>query len=148
MQFTRRYGPLVLSRSNEKLLVPIDGVKDRQKLLQTTWRDGISEFSEEGAKASRTIDSWLPIKLSPWKRECLVTSFALWPYTCFLFRDDFFHRRTHVCTNPNCLTPYFIKSRRDQTFCSVECRNLVNVQRWRGTRRNIKGAPCGVGFEC
>jgi hypothetical protein len=68
----------------------------------------------------------------------LVTS-DLWTLICISFLSDHSRGRTSVCRFAGCkCLPHFLKSRRNQEFCSPRCRALENMKIWRlkpGNRR-------------
>jgi hypothetical protein len=46
----------------------------------------------------------------------------LWTFIRFLFLADLSEGKSAVCKNPNCLVPYFVKKRKNQTLCEQgEC---------------------------
>lgn len=56
----------------------------------------------------------------------------LWTFICLSFLTDHSQGRTAVCKFAGCKnSPYFLKSRRDQEFCSKRCRALENMKSWR-----------------
>jgi len=52
-----------------------------------------------------------------------------WQYLWMLLS---FQKREHVriCQNPECATPYFIATRKDQLFCGKDCAHRIAVRRW------------------
>jgi len=46
---------------------------------------------------------------------------SLWDFARLNFLRDHLMARTRVCANPNCVTPYFVYTRRRQIYCSHDC---------------------------
>lgn len=61
----------------------------------------------------------------------------LWTFICLSFLSDHSRGRTAVCKFAGCrCLPHFLKSRRDQEFCSSRCRALENMKSWRRNPSN------------
>jgi hypothetical protein len=132
--FTRRYGPVWLNA--DELVVRKVDIERLQQVLRKAWGE---PFDPEAMNARGSIENSLGIvNVGFGVRKTKITFNNLWFFTCALFQMDYQDKRLGICLNPDCATPYFIKARRDQTHCSTECRNLVNVQRWRSDPSNRK----------
>jgi hypothetical protein len=81
---------------------------------------------------------WQEFKPKFQNGEVVIEIGDLWPYISFLAQTDRHEERLAICPNIEnaCPAPYFIRERSDQRFCSVECRNFFNVQRWRSNPKN------------
>jgi predicted RNA-binding Zn ribbon-like protein len=55
----------------------------------------------------------------------------MWTVVRVAFLMDYKIGRIKVCGNPDCVTPYFVESRKGQEFCSHKCAVLINVRRFR-----------------
>jgi hypothetical protein len=63
----------------------------------------------------------------------------IWDYILVLFLIDLSAGRLRVCANPGCTTlKYFVKERRNQKFCSVQCKNSFHVNLWLANLENRK----------
>jgi len=51
--------------------------------------------------------------------EIEMTTDNLWTLICYLFLRHFAANKTAFCVNPDCISPYFLKRRRDQRFCEL-----------------------------
>lgn len=131
--FTRRYGPVWLNA--DELVVKKTDIENMQRVLQQAWGGPLNpEFN-----AYEYIEKSAEILRVPFgARKIGVTIVNLWLYICALFLIDRRDSRLRICSNANCVSPYFISARRDQTHCSIECRNIVNVRRWRSKPANQK----------
>jgi len=120
--FTRQYGALDIQES----VVRLDTLKVWQERLRKYWR------GEDDVL-------WKAFQPRIENGEIVIEIGDLWPYISFLARTDRHERRLAVCPNLDnaCPAPYFIKERSDQRFCSIECRNLFNVRRWRSNTKNV-----------
>jgi hypothetical protein len=63
--------------------------------------------------------------------EVLLETEDLWEYMRYLFLVDYAEQRTGVCEREDCPTPYFVRQRKGQRYCSHECAVLENVRRFR-----------------
>jgi len=132
--FTKHYGPLWLNEG--ELVVRTTEVENLQGVLQKAWG---KQFDSESREARAWIERSLDIiKVGIGIPKLRLTFSNLWLYICALFQIDYHKNRLGICQNVACTSPYFIKTRRSQTHCSTECRNLVNVQRWRSDPANRK----------
>lgn len=51
-----------------------------------------------------------------------------WGVLCVVFLRDFAAKRLGICANPNCQTPYFVKSRKTQKVCSAPACKVYSYQ--------------------
>jgi hypothetical protein len=119
--FTRQYGALHIQES----VVRIDWLRKWQETLRKHWH------GEDAAL-------WTAFQPRIENGEVVIEIGDLWPYISFLAQTDRYERKLAVCPNIDntCPAPYFLKERSDQRFCSAECRNFLNVQRWRSNPKN------------
>jgi len=118
--FTRQYGALHITGQT----VTPENLKSWQDNLRSFWR------AENGYL-------WEAFRPRIEGGEVLIEIGDLWPYISFLAQADRHEGLLAVCPNDNsCPLPYFKRERSDQRFCSVECRNLFNVRRWRSNPKN------------
>lgn len=138
--FVKRYGVLLFKGQVPKVLRPSD-LHTYQELLRAGWR-----ATSEDTKPADASDAVAVLERqfsfeelrNPWSKQNYITLHEPWSLACFLFLADLAEGKLAVCPNLDCVTRYFIKSRSDQQFCSPECRNHVNVQRWRSVPKNQK----------
>lgn len=63
----------------------------------------------------------------------------LWTLICVGFMLDRSKGTTGVCEYGRCtFQPYFLRSRKDQQFCSKQCRAKRNMEIWRSRPQNVK----------
>jgi hypothetical protein len=63
----------------------------------------------------------------------------LWALICIEFLIDHSAGRTRVCAYDDCKSlRYFVRSRKDQEFCSKSCRAQHNMKVWRSKPANVK----------
>jgi hypothetical protein len=70
--------------------------------------------------------------------EMVLETEKLWSYLCYLFLVDYAEKRIGVCDRKDCPTPYFIRQRRGQRYCSHDCAVLENVRRFRAGKKTSK----------
>jgi hypothetical protein len=132
--FTKRYGALVTKPSPDggSVLVYGKDLKSYQTMLRQAWsgEDGglLLKIDSDAATFRHKFESG----------ELHLTVADLWAYIRTLFSADYHDGLIGVCQSPNCAAPFFIRSRRGKKQCSEECRNFVNVQRWRSDPKNRK----------
>jgi hypothetical protein len=120
--FTKLYGALEIRVETVKL----SRLKTYQEIVRSAWRGGHAPL-------------WQGFQPQIQSGEILIDIGDLWPYISLLTQTDLHAERLAVCPNidNDCPSPYFIRTRRNQQFCSVECRNYFNVQRWRSDPKNV-----------
>ncbi len=137
-KFIKRYGaPADLLRGNGPFIVSMSDMRNLQEALRAGWR-AIPFTASYSLEALKALEPTIPAQFNPWGPGGQINVDDPWNYACLIFRNDFEKGLAAVCPNRDCLSPYFIKTRGDQQFCSQECRNLVNVQRWRSVPKNQK----------
>jgi hypothetical protein len=120
--FTRQYGALEITG----LVVKLGTLKQWQGILRRFW-------------GGEDAPLWTAFRPQIENGEVVIEIGDLWPYISFLARTDRHDGKLAVCPNIDnaCPAPYFIRERSDQRFCSAECRNFFNVQRWRSNPKNV-----------
>lgn len=138
--FVKRYGVLLFDGQVPKVIRPSD-LRVYQEALRAAWRTTSEDVSpRDASEAVRVLEKEFSLDdlRSPWGNQNYFILYEPWSLACFLFLRDLAKGDLAVCLNLNCANPYFIKARSDQQFCSPECRNTVNVQRWRSMPKNKK----------
>jgi hypothetical protein len=140
--FIRRWGPLF---THAKLF----------DQMAVGWRDVVRAAWRGDEKALASIQKWVnsqmftSLQFTEGRLECAPRD--LMGSIFILFLRDHLSGKTTICENPDCISPYFVKRRPRQRFCSDECssygqRNAANKW-WRehGTqwreRRKRKAKP-------
>jgi hypothetical protein len=130
--FTKRYGALVIKPSPDRgsFLVYAKDLKTYQTQLREAWngKDGGLLLSIDGSAA--------PFKHKFDRGELRLTVSDLWSFIRTLFSADYQDGLIGVCPSPNCGAPFFVRNRRGKKQCSEECRNYVNILRWRSDPKN------------
>ena len=154
--FTRIYGPLYVSGWSEAETALIASSKDQLRTAMELANLFVPDPKRAAEMQSVLIRAWKGaqfaiveiehgIKLFPWfwvteqafdMKDTFpdgVTLFAhdTWNLIRAAFLLDYKAGRARVCKNPDCPTPYFLRSRKGQEFCSHSCAVLINVRRFR-----------------
>jgi hypothetical protein len=139
-KFVERYGVPLFKDQVPKIIYPTD-LRVYQDALRAAWRTTSGKVpAHEANEAVEVLQKGLRLGeiQNPWSKANHIILHEPWSLACFLFLDDLAEGNLALCANQNCANPYFVKARSDQQFCSIECRNLVNVQRWRSVAKNRK----------
>jgi hypothetical protein len=109
-----------------------------QTTLRMAWRGDRTMF----ALMEQAIRRGEFLVASPVRRDDLLTTRDLWSFICYILLLDYEQCRTRICGFRDCPTPYFVKQRKDQEYCSHRCAvNDNNLRRARGKfqgRRRIR----------
>lgn len=75
------------------------------------------------------IDSFnVKMFCGPLNDKVNLTAKDLWTFIRYLFIRDFVAKKTGFCRNPDCSSPYYLKKRRDQKYCSSDCSEYAQGQ--------------------
>jgi hypothetical protein len=133
-QFTRRFGPLAPRHATapkdriepgDAIWIDTGNLAGLQELLRAAWRGDGNALEEIATGLTADLD----LKAQPDRLELVVSD--LWTLIRLLFWRDRANGKAKVCANPDCLTPWFLESRRGQKYCSHSCAVLINVRRFR-----------------
>lgn len=144
--FVQRYGPVYTS-DDVWLDDPkypagyfkegIGAIAGAQFLLRAAWA-GDSETLSEHFKDGTLSEAFKVVAFDILQNyaarrssEVLLETEELWDYMRYLFLVDYAEQRTGVCEREDCPTPYFVRQRKGQRYCSHECAVLENVRRFR-----------------
>ena len=109
--------------------------KDMQELLRQAWRGEplAIETLQYGIRHSAQQEAYGPleVKVAVGAPRVELYTRDLWGFIRVAFLADCSSRKTRVCANPDCPTPYYLEARRGQKFCSHKCAVLINVRRFR-----------------
>jgi hypothetical protein len=108
-------------------------VQPFQNLLRRAWA------GEDKALAEMASDIVARVDLRPNGVDIAVVD--LWSLVRLLFLRDHAVGRTGVCANKDCLSPYFLQTRKGQKFCSHKCAVLMNVRRFRERQAKLMSQP-------
>jgi hypothetical protein len=112
----------------------IPALTSAQYSLRLAWNanvDAISDLANE--LGGFTVEGFEILRGFP--GEVVLETDKLWSYIAYLFLVDHAEKRTGVCERKDCPTPYFIRQRRGQRYCSHECAVLENVRRFRDVEK-------------
>jgi hypothetical protein len=157
VHFVRRYGPLAERqtpiaswrshlKAGDQVWIDVPHFWGLQKQLQAAWR-GDREALEE-IKTGLTAE----LELDTSRKGLELRVRDLWTLIMLLFLQDYAKGKAKVCPNPDCRsTPFFLQSRRGQTYCSHRCAVLINVHRFRArlnkTTRKDQERPATAGTQ-
>jgi hypothetical protein len=129
--FTKRWGFLAgkVDQASGRFRTQPEDISAYQELLRKAW-------SGESA-AIKTLAKDIEARLDVGPTGVDVAVLELWNLTRLLFLRDHAARKTKVCQNPDCLSPYFLQRRKGQKFCSHKCAVLMNVRRFRRRRGKL-----------
>jgi len=116
--------------------VTSDDFKQAQRMLRLAWhgdRATILPMMQAVKRAEYNVI--LPREIR--NDLTILATRDLWKFTCFLFLLDHWAGRTNVCANQNCVTPYFIKQRKDQAYCKHACA-VVGTNARRAAEKTIR----------
>jgi len=123
--FVLNYGPLNEPEGTD-FQVPLRRLVDMQNTLRLAWRKDHQALVEIGLAASGTFRlAGDPSRAPGFSTRDLDT------FIRCLFRLDYAEDRIRVCGNPTCLTPYFVRGRKDQEYCKHACAALTTLRRSR-----------------
>jgi hypothetical protein len=112
----------------------------RQDILREAWAGDEKALSQMGIGrlSGRTYGEFL---IRPVITPVGVDLYAgdMWSFIRIAFLRDLFLKRPRICANQayGCPSPYFLESRKGQTFCCHKCAVQMNVRRFR-ERENKK----------
>ena len=126
-QFVKTYGVFRGTRVDGSAFTQdIAEVAERQSILRQRWLQAskVGEFDSSMMEdmeweVQRTDPPVFRAAIFQSNDFVLLTTGDLWQFICYLFLWDCWNRKIGVCENPDCLVPYFVKSRIDQKFCEV-----------------------------
>lgn len=115
--FVRKYG-VVSGHIREDGTFDEDAAHftDAQDMLRKAWRgdtDAIKEIEQQVRVA-------LEVSPSVRAKGLEITTENLWTFICVLFLLDEAAGKVGVCGNPECVSPYFLRKRKDQKYCERE----------------------------
>jgi hypothetical protein len=133
LKFTRQYGYISGRVIGDRYRVDLAELKDRQELVRDAWV-GLGGTDLE-------VDLMVPnphLRVSIGARESEIAVDSLWTLIQILVLRDSAAEKTDKCANPDCPAPYFLRTRKGQKFCSHKCAVLINVRRFRETKRETR----------
>lgn len=138
--FIKRYGLLAAETSSDEdgnvyFRESAMGFWVCQNTLQEAWKGNAHELKNMRKQVQRKL------KVTPIieAEHVNFTTEQLWPFICMLFFRDYAAGIIAICKIPDCpRTPYFLRAREGQVYCSHECAVLANVRRFREFHSNRK----------
>jgi hypothetical protein len=122
-------GELLEAEAGANAYVNSGVVNAAQNILCLAWRGDRVALGKIEEGASQTSLRVIPSLVRD--PEMVLEATDLWQFICCTFAIDYIEGRTSVCANADCSTPYYVKKRKDQQYCSHRCAVAVNVQRFR-----------------
>ncbi len=133
-KFTRTYGVLFAHQFRRQRMIDPVKIQGLQELLQRAWRgqlEGLDKIEMENIAPE--------IEFSATRDGIELRVSDLWTLIRILFLRDYAAGRAQVCAITDCpRTPYFLRSRKGQMFCSHPCAVLANVRRFREEQRKAQ----------
>lgn len=122
--FTKRWGFLA-GRNDERggLSARLTDVEPFQTLLRQAWKNDPQSLKKISKDVKARVD------VSP--RGIDIAVVDLRNLICLMFLRDHHTSKTAVCGNPDCYSPYFLRQRLGQKYCTHKCAVLMNVRRFR-----------------
>lgn len=105
--FTRKWGPLDSSWEEYRHATKL---RTRDS-LRAAWRGVENSFTNPRAMQ--------PTELLLQKNHFQIRTHDLMATLMILFLRDHWAGKTAICANPDCVTPYFIKKRKNQKYCEA-----------------------------
>jgi hypothetical protein len=121
---------------SETFSFSLDDFEEAQTRLRLAWRGDRTIL--EGLR-TRVKGANFQVSLFEERAgDVVVRSRLLWDYICLVFLIDHETGKAKVCGNTRCATPYFLRGRTDNNFCSHGCAvtagNMRRAQQKRGKR--------------
>jgi hypothetical protein len=97
--------------------ITVQALVEAQATLRMAWRGDRTMFvpMEQAIKRGEFLVA------SPVRRDDLLTTRDLWSFICYIFLLDHEQDKARICEFRDCSTPYFVKQRKDQEYCSHRC---------------------------
>jgi hypothetical protein len=134
-------------------------VSGAQKTLRTAWKGESSAIAEIQRQVPGALQAFgspgifdfsyppgqLAVRINQNGSVELVVK-NLWSFVCLLFLRDYGAGRIGICANPQCPSPYFVKSRRTQKICEIgDCvvwaQRLYALKWWHKNRGKEHSQP-------
>jgi len=113
-------------------------VRIRQEILRRAWHRDNTALQQMGiglSGARNAEPTYGAIRIHPLVTPTGIDLYAgdMWSFIRVAFMRDFFLGRTRICANNayECPSPYFLETRKGQTFCCHKCAVQMNVRRFR-----------------
>jgi hypothetical protein len=122
-RFVRHYGIVTARLSSGVQYVTVRHTDPFQEYLQKAWK------GDQAILEQMVGDLKAYLRVLPSGIDIVVED--LWTLVRLMFLHDWWSGRARKCSNPDCLTPYFLAVRKGQKLCSQTCAVLINVRRFR-----------------
>jgi hypothetical protein len=103
---------------NQDFVMTIQELAEAQTVLRLAWhgdRTMLLELEQSIKRGEFLVAS--PIS----DEQDVLTTRDLWGFICYVFLLDYRDGKAKICAFRDCSTPYFVKVRTDQTYCSHRC---------------------------
>jgi hypothetical protein len=163
--FTSRYGPLSIlqgpgaaaeqpkpskvmeaakrvlapTQAEEQFWMPLADFRVSQAQLRDAWKEKNASLFTDPENSSKSLGyDLLPVDWQATGNQMELCPASCDNYMGILLTRDLAEKRTRVCQNPDCPTPYFVAGRRDAKFCSHRCAVAISVNNFRKRQRRKK----------
>lgn len=130
---------LAPTQADEPFWLSLDSFRLSQSQLRDAWKEKNASLFTDPNNISKSLG----YDLVPVDWQVTGNQLELCPASCddymgILLTRDLAEKRTRVCQNPDCPTPYFVAGRRDAKFCSHRCAVAIGVNNFRKRQRRKK----------
>jgi hypothetical protein len=163
--FTSRYGPLSViqgqgavaeqpkpsdrqeatkrvlapTQAEEQFWLSLDNFRLLQAQLRAAWKEKNSSLFTDSTNSGVSLGyELLPVSWRVTGNQMEMCLTGCDDFMGVLLTRDLAEKRTRVCQNPDCPTPYFVAGRRDAKFCSHRCAVAIGVNNFRKRQRRKK----------
>ena len=110
-----------------------------QAKLRAAWKEKNASLFTDPDDSSKSLGyDLLPVDWQAAGNQIELCPASCEDYMGILLTRDLAEKRTRVCQNPDCPTPYFVAGRRDAKFCSHRCTVAIGVDNFRKRQRRKK----------
>jgi hypothetical protein len=110
-----------------------------QAKLRAAWKEKNASLFTDPDDSSKSLGyDLLPVDWQAAGNQIELCPASCEDYMGILLTRDLAEKRTRVCQNPDCPTPYFVAGRRDAKFCSHRCAVAIGVNNFRKRQRRKK----------
>ncbi len=114
----------------------VEQARQLQQQLQGAWRGNAQAFQSLLEMEPKAITS-----SSEFRQDGLhISGNDLWTYIRAAFLRDHADEQTTLCARKDCETPYFVKKKKRQIYCSDRCRVSATVRKYRKRQEEAKKA--------